>query len=232
MYKYIFILACIFNMINNVSFAGGVALGATRLIYPHNEKEIIVKIYNSDDKNNYLIQSWISDEKGNKVDDFIITPPLFVLKSNSNNILRVIYSGDITKLPIDKEKIYYFNSKSIPSIKKEEMDNKNALLISTTAKIKLFMRPDNLMSDSSLSSYEKLECIVSNSELKIINKSPYYINLVDIKIKGIALKDGAQTVPPKDEITVTNQVGKGVVNFNVINDYGVKLKNKQCKSIN
>lgn len=49
------------------SFAGGVSLGATRLIYPTDKDQLTLKIYNTDETGNYLVQSWISDEKNNKI---------------------------------------------------------------------------------------------------------------------------------------------------------------------
>ncbi len=44
----------------------GVALGATRVIYPEGQKQVQLAVTNNDDKSSYLIQSWIenAEEKG------------------------------------------------------------------------------------------------------------------------------------------------------------------------
>ena len=151
--------------------AAGVSLGATRLIFPTDQEQITVKSYNTDTEGSYLIQSWVSDKDGNKVNDFVVTPPLFVQKENSDSVLRVVYVGDKSKLPKDKEEIYYFNSKVIPSLNKEQQNISNALLIATTTNIKLFMRPTNLM-DGSLDAYKQISCVYNNNEIIIKNKSP------------------------------------------------------------
>jgi len=45
----------------SLSLAGGVSLGATRVIYPGMAKQTSLSITNSDQKTRYLIQSWIED---------------------------------------------------------------------------------------------------------------------------------------------------------------------------
>ncbi|WP_262417034.1 fimbria/pilus periplasmic chaperone [Providencia rettgeri] len=108
--KTIVILSLVF-FCQSVS-AGGVSLGATRLIYPTGKNQITLKVYNSDKDGNYLVQSWISDDNDKKNSDFIITPPLFVIKSNSDSLLNVVFIGDKNNLPQGQEKLYYLNSKS------------------------------------------------------------------------------------------------------------------------
>lgn len=88
-------------------YAGGISLSATRLIYPSDKNQISLKLYNSDKDGSYLIQSWVSDENGNKVSNFIVTPPLFVIKPNSDSLLNIVYTGDKNKLPNDREKYFF-----------------------------------------------------------------------------------------------------------------------------
>ncbi|HGJ5876726.1 MAG TPA: molecular chaperone [Arsenophonus sp.] len=56
-------------------------ISGTRVIYPSNKHEVYITINNNnlDKENLFLIQSWVENEQDNKVDDFIITPPLFKL---------------------------------------------------------------------------------------------------------------------------------------------------------
>ncbi|EKT56046.1 molecular chaperone [Providencia burhodogranariea] len=208
-------------------YADGISLGATRLIYPTDKNQISLKIYNTDKTGNYLIQSWISDENDNKVSDFLITPPLFVIKSNTDNLLNIVYSSDKNNLPTDKEKLYYLNSKVIPSLSEEEQKIDNALLISTTTKIKLFVRPSGIK-ESSFESYEKLKCSYENNKVKIENPTPFYMNLVSLTMNGKEISK-AETIAPNTSVYLnTNEKNNGLT-FNFINDYGVQIKNKQCK---
>lgn len=53
----------------------GVALGATRVIYPAGQKQVQLGVTNNDDSNTYLIQSWIENSENEKDGRFVITPP-------------------------------------------------------------------------------------------------------------------------------------------------------------
>lgn len=44
----------------------GVALGATRVVYPSDQKQVTLGISNNDNKSTYLIQSWIENAAGVK----------------------------------------------------------------------------------------------------------------------------------------------------------------------
>lgn len=216
----------IFLLSSQAVHAGGVSLGATRLIYPTDKEQVTLKVYNTDKNSNYLVQSWVTDENNKKISDFVITPPLFVIKADSDNLLNVVFTGDKSKLPKDREKLYYLNSKVIPSLTEEEQKIDNALLISTTSKIKLFTRPANL-NVTSFTSYENLKCSYELNKLKINNPTPFYMNLSSLKINGKEVEP-AITIPPETifHLDTTNKSKK--ITFNFINDYGVQTKNKQC----
>ncbi|HEJ9059004.1 TPA: molecular chaperone [Serratia fonticola] len=222
--NYILILICFFCC--QQSYAGGVSLGATRLVYPMSQDQVTLKIYNSDEKGNYLVQSWISDENNKKNKDFIITPPLFVLKSGSDNLLKVVFTGDKNSLPKDREMMFFLNAKVIPSLSEQERKIDNALLISTTTKIKLFIRPDSLKEDS-FDSYKKLKCSYEDGKIKVSNASPFYMNLVSLSINGREISS-AETISPMSHIYLNDKSKGNSLTFNFINDYGVQIKDRQC----
>lgn len=58
----------------------GVALGATRVIYPAGQKQVQLAVTNNDEKSTYLIQSWVENADGAKDGRFVITPPLFAMQ--------------------------------------------------------------------------------------------------------------------------------------------------------
>lgn len=220
------VLVVLLFLLSQIAYAGGVSLGATRLVYPTERNQVTLKIYNSDKTGNYLVQSWVSDENNNKVSDFIITPPLFVIKSNSDSLLNIVYTGDKSKLPNDKEKLYFLNTKVIPSLTEEEQKLDNALLISTTTKIKLFTRPESI-SENSFDSYEKLICSYENNNLKIYNPTPFYMNLTSLHINGKEVSK-AETIAPNKSVFIKTDNKTKTLKFNFINDYGVQTKDKSC----
>lgn len=58
----------------------GVALGATRVIYPAGQKQVQLAVTNNDDSSTYLIQSWVENAEGVKDGRFVVTPPLFAMQ--------------------------------------------------------------------------------------------------------------------------------------------------------
>ncbi|EET4539680.1 fimbria/pilus outer membrane usher protein [Escherichia coli] len=63
-----------------------VALGATRVIYPANQKQVLLPVTNNDPASVYLIQSWIENAGDQKDTQFVITPPLFSIIENQTGI--------------------------------------------------------------------------------------------------------------------------------------------------
>lgn len=116
-----FILFTLFTSLN-VQAAGGIALGATRVIYPSSAKQTSLTISNSDTKERYLVNSWIENSTGQKEKTFIVTPPLFVSEPKSENTLRIIYAGQ--PLPVDRESLFWMNVKAIPSVDKRHIEGK------------------------------------------------------------------------------------------------------------
>lgn len=208
------------------AYAGGVSLGATRLVYPASKEQVTLKIYNTDEKGNYLVQSWISDENNNKSKEFIITPPLFVIKSGSDNLLKIVFSGDKDSLPKDREKLLFLNAKVIPSLSEQEQKIDNALLISTTTKIKVFVRPDSIKEDP-FESYKLLKCSYDAGKIKVTNPSPFYMNLVSLSVNGKEIS-GAETISPMSSVYLDGGSKGSFLSFNFINDYGVQVKDRQC----
>jgi fimbrial chaperone protein len=206
---------------SNIAHAGGVALGSTRLIYPQGAKQVSMTVSNSDKEQTFLIQSWISTAEGKKSDDFVVTPPLFALKPAKDNVLRVLYAGPA--LPTDKETLFYFNSKAIPSVDKGQIQG-NTLQIATQSVIKLFIRPANLAVKSA-DAPAMLRCQVSGGTLKMTNPSPYYITLVNLTVDGKKLPN--TMVPPMGEQSVKSPAG--AVAFQTMNDFGAITKKQACQ---
>lgn len=70
-----------------------------------------------------------------KSSDFVVTPPLFVMKPQKENTLRIMYVGP-NNLPADRESLYWVNVKAIPSAAKDTK-GKNTLQIAVLSRIKL-----------------------------------------------------------------------------------------------
>ncbi|RDK95821.1 fimbrial chaperone protein [Enterobacillus tribolii] len=197
------------------SQAGGVALGATRIVYPSDSKQVSLPVTNSDGQNFFLINSWIEDEKGTKSTHFVITPPLFVIKSGKENTLRIIHSGPA--LPQDRETLYWLNVKAIPAVDKDKK-NGNTLQLAITSRIKLFYRPGGLAQGAD-SAVDSITLNRQGNELIFKNPTPYYISLVNLRAGTRMLPN--TTLAPLQSTSLTLPAGAGnEIGYRNINDYG------------
>lgn len=196
--------------------AGGIALGATRVIYPAEAKQTSLAISNSDTKERFLVNSWIENSAGVKEKAFVVTPPLFVSEPKSENTLRIIYAGQ--PLPTDRESLFWMNVKAIPSVNKDSLEGKNVLQLAILSRIKLFVRQNNLPQVPE-DAPGMLQFSRSGTQLKITNPSAYYVTLVNLNV-GKTKVDNVM-VAPKNAAQIPLPAGvQGSVTFQTVNDYG------------
>ncbi|UDJ81215.1 type 1 fimbria chaperone FimC [Kosakonia oryzae] len=199
-----------------VHAAGGIALGATRVIYPANAKQTSLSITNSDSKERFLVNSWIENSRGEKEKAFVVTPPLFVSEPKSENTLRIIYAGQ--PLPTDRESLFWMNVKAIPSVDKASLNGKNVLQLAILSRIKLFVRPQalpGLAEDApGLLQFSRVD-----QRLKITNPSAYYITLVNLQV-GKQKLDNVMVAPKSSSQLLLPPDAMGNVSFQTVNDYG------------
>ncbi|MTD41136.1 fimbria/pilus periplasmic chaperone [Erwinia sp. CPCC 100877] len=200
------------------ALAGGVGLGATRLIYPDDARQATLNIRNTDRQSPFLIQSWIDDARGNKSSDFVITPPLFVLKPESENTLRVMFTA--SGLPQDRETLYWLTAKAIPHT---PTHGKNTLQLASANRIKLFYRPSNLPI-SSEQAWGQLSGSIHGDRITLNNPTPYHITLISLQVQGGKEIQGVM-VPPKQNLTLPGHYpGARSFSYRVINDFGAWSK--------
>lgn len=217
--KIIFASALIMSGANS-AVAGGILLGATRVIYTQGDKQATLAIKNTDEKLRYLIQSWVEDKNGKKTSDFIITPPLFVSNAKGESTLRIVYVG--ADLPKDKETVYYLNSKAIPEFDREKIENKNVLKMAVLSRIKLFVRPANLTLMSETAP-ESLKFHYEGNTLTVDNPTPYYVSLIQFYVGGELQPN--TLISPKDKTVINVKSNlKKEVTYKAVNDYGAITK--------
>ncbi|HGU9825295.1 TPA: fimbria/pilus periplasmic chaperone [Enterobacter cancerogenus] len=196
--------------------AGGITLGATRVIYSAGQKQSTMSVRNTSDQASFMVQSWVEDANGNKSQDFIVTPPLYVSGPGNENTLRLMYAGKPVRT--DQETLYYFNTKSIPSIDKKKMEGTNILMVAAVTRIKLFVRPHGLKPAIENAPAELSFHKVGN-QVRIENPTPYHITLAQIRAGTHKLPD--TMVGPRNNITLPLPAGDvKTIDFRTINDFG------------
>jgi len=196
--------------------SGGIVLGATRVVYDAKNKEASLTINNKNADQYFLVQSWIDDANGNKKVPFAITPPLFRLNAEKENMMRIMKTtGD---LPGDRESVFYVNVKAIPPVP-ENADAQNTLQLAIKTRIKLFYRPTGLHGNASEAG-SHLQWSHQGKDLVVKNPTAYSVSFNEINVSGKPVKD-INMVLPKSETHYEMPAGAGNnVSFTFINDFG------------
>lgn len=192
----------------------GVIIGGTRVVYDGNKKEASISV-NNPDGTPYLIQSWVETlNSGAEKAPFIITPPLYRLDSNQQNVERIILAGQV---PQDKESLYWLNIKAIPSSPKKD----NTLQIAVKTRLKLIYRPAEVKGSSPEEQAETLTWAVTGNQLQVTNPGKYVINFNEITVGGKKLDDVSYVLPGSTaRFNLPQGTHGGNMTFTIINDYG------------
>ncbi|WP_075180638.1 fimbria/pilus periplasmic chaperone [Pantoea sp. 1.19] len=194
----------------------GIALGATRVIYPASSKQVQLSVMNSDEGSHFLIQSWVENATGEKDPRFVITPPLFLMKGKKESTLRIIDASQ-QALPQDRESLFWINVKAIPAMEKANQ-SANTLQFAIVNRIKLLYRPAGLKPAVDRAP-EQLRFHRSGTTLTLHNPTPYYLTINELKAGNTLLPNAL--VPPMASVSVAVPAGAtGPVTYRTINDYG------------
>lgn len=200
----------------SAAFADGVGLGATRVIYDRASPQAFLPVINSHAGETLLIKAWIEEQDGRKSAAFQLTMPLFLMKPDSENFIRVVYVGK--PLPQDRETLYWINVKAIPSSGAKPRNGENTLQLAMLFRIKLFMRPAGMTLNPNHAS-SQLRFQLHADRLVIDNPTPYYQTLVHLRVGRHRLAN--RMVAPWDRQEIALPAGaRGSIHYQTINDYG------------
>ncbi len=195
----------------------GVGLDATRVVYPAGQKETSLGVRSLKESDSFLIQSWVENAEGTKVNSFVITPPLFMMQGKKENTLRIVDNTNGV-LPTDRESLFWLNVKAIPSMNKNQ-EQQNTLQFAITSRIKMFYRPNNIKMAPE-DAPNKLTFTHQGSAIQVNNPTPYYLTLVSIKANGSSLKDNM--VAPMSSLTLAPAISASSISYKTINDFGAQ----------
>lgn len=234
MKQLIAILAMVLTIGVNTVYAG-VVVGGTRIIYPSNQAEVQVTLKNKDNDKRYLVQSWVSNVDDSKA-PFIITPPIYKLDENRQTLLHVVYTGNKSAFPQDRESLFMANIKSISAIS-EELRNSNTLQFAIKTKLKLFYRPSSLKDSEAKMAWRSLQFNRNQNQLVVKNPTPFYVTFGQLTVAGKPVKPASEEHSPSALTMMVAPFGeqsfplpsevKGNVIWTAINDFGSETE--QCK---
>src|SRR5690606_6152434 len=156
------------SLCSSAAYAGGVGLGATRMVYSSSTTQSMLQVRNTHPDATFLIQSWMESEKGERTNDFVITPPLYVLKPASESVVKIMFNGKA--LPQDRETLYWMTVKAIP----QQMKNGsgNSLQFASANRIKVFYRPEGL-GEGAGDAWKHLSGEYRAGKVTLTNPTPY-----------------------------------------------------------
>jgi fimbrial chaperone protein len=202
------------SLCSSVAYAGGVGLGATRMVYSSSTTQSMMQVRNTHPEATFLIQSWMENEKGESTNDFVITPPLYVLKPASESVVKIMFNGKA--LPQDHETLYWMTVKAIP----QQMKNGsgNSLQFASANRIKVFYRPEGLR-DGAGEAWKNLSGAYRSGKVTLTNPTPYYLTTINVKVDGMPVQP--VMVPPKASVTLAETFSHASnISYQTINDYG------------
>ncbi|EGH1311168.1 fimbria/pilus periplasmic chaperone [Escherichia coli] len=207
----------------SLSAQASVTPDRTRLIFNESDKSISVMLRNNDPKLPYLAQSWIEDEKGNKISSpLTVLPPVQRIDSMMNGQVKVQGMPDINKLPADRESLFYFNVREIPP----KTNKANTLQIALQTRIKLFWRPKALENVSMKNPWQyKVTLTRNGQEFTVNNPTPYYVifsNASTQKNGNPAAGFSPIVMSPKTSAPLNVKMGSVPV-LTYVNDYGARM---------
>lgn len=133
-----FVAAFLLVLANGV--LGGVSLESTRVVYKEGQRDVSLKLTNTDKTRNALVQLWIDDgDPDADIDQakipFLVTPPLAKIDAGKSQTARISFIGDA--LDPAREHVFWLNVLEIPPKSTEA----SQLSFAIRSRIKLFYRP-------------------------------------------------------------------------------------------
>ncbi|MGL4434150.1 MAG: fimbrial biogenesis chaperone [Plesiomonas shigelloides] len=217
--KFLSVSALFLGVVSNNSMAA-ISLDRTRAIFNGDESSMTLGIKNDNLQLPYLAQSWIEDSQGEKKKDLslLATPPIQRVEPGAKSLVRIVTTPEVSKLPKDKESLFYFNVREIPPRAEEE----NTLQIALQTKIKLFYRPKSIINKDGSNWQSKVHLRVMNSGYKLVNDSPYYLTVIgigDTEKKALNERFNVVMVSPMSSVSFESAKYKNPY-LAYIDDYG------------
>lgn len=240
--KYIGLILTLFFTLNSANAA--VVMIGTRIIFPAQKLEHSLQFQNKGQAP-YLVQLWLEPEntdQAQKALPFITNPTFFKINAEQGQIVRLIFIGEESQYPQDRESLFYLNFSEIPATKNTVADN-NKLTVIFKNKVKVFYRPKSLQNQKMDIKKDLSYTIFTQNNkqfIKLINQGPFYITLAKLNIQEHQhqiLTIQNDMISPKSELIFP--VEKPIVNpeqsraeIEYINDYGATVPSEITRQRN
>lgn len=155
-----------------------VTLDRTRIVFEGDQPSINITIRNDNPEMPYLAQSWLEDASEQKLTTgpIIATPPIQRMEPQKMSIVRLSTTPGVSRLPQDRESLFYYNLREIPP-KSEEA---GVLQIALQSRVKLFYRPAAIV-EQSKKNWEKQVTLTSVAGgYQIDNPTGFHLTVIGL----------------------------------------------------
>lgn len=229
--RFLILISCM--LLTPRSYADNIIVNGTRFVYPANAPEITIQMTNTGSAPS-LAQIWLDegdpDIPPEKISTpFIISPPIARVDAKNGQSIR-IKKQDLKKITInDKESLWWLNILDVPAIDKNEYKKDAGMLnMAIRSRFKFIWRPEGL--GNRADAENKLELLASKNKITVLNSSPFFITIIDIKTaSGSGLLEESEMVAPRSqmEFKVKENISHGQnLVVQSINDYGGVVETK------
>ncbi|WP_085841587.1 fimbrial biogenesis chaperone [Enterobacter asburiae] len=197
----------------------------SRLIYNEGDKSISVNVTNRNTQDPYLAQGWMEDESEKKLTEpLMVLPPVQRVEADGKTLVRIQALPIVSKLPKDRESVFWFNLREIPP----KSTKPNTLTLAMQTRLKVFYRPAALKVDAMADTVPGISTLTlsrAGDRFVVRNPTPYHVSFVEARtaLNGKGL-EGFEPVmiPPKGEAPLPVKAAAlgstPVLMF--VNDYG------------
>lgn len=180
------IIILFFILFMNSAFSGVTIVG-TRFNINKNESHINIKIIN-DNENEYLIKSEVDD------DNFIISPPLFLISKNSSKNITIIPTNELN---YHTDKIVNLTIIAIP--KSEFDDSISSISLAIRSHFKLIVRHEKLKE----SDFKLIKIRKENNQYFLFNESKHIFS-ISISKEKTNKNEKILNILPNDKLALNN----------------------------
>lgn len=206
----------------------------TRIIMGGNQKSVSVVLSNESHDTPYLAQAWIEDADGKKINDLVALPPLQRIDGGKKAQVRIMRANEAlaTRLPQDRESLFYFNVREIPP--EPPKTDANILQLTTQSRLKLLLRPTALGKSDEVNPERSLQILARGDSLVLKNPTPYYVTVIWLgrdKKQQLRGFDGAPMLAPfsEQEVKAALPADAGEMVLGNVDDYGgLRMNRYRC----
>jgi chaperone protein EcpD len=168
----------------------GVIIYGTRVIYPADQPEVVVRLENRGDRP-ALVQTWldsgdIRSTPATAHTPFSLSPPIFRIEPHQQQAVRLRHSGE--DVPADRETLYWLNVLEVPPLTAGAEQN-NQIELAFRTRLRVFLRPQALPYPVGSAPAKLVWQLVAHGQgyaLQATNPTPYHISLTSVAL----LSDG------------------------------------------